>query len=346
MLCRLGALKVVVSQIGETSTIINEVRILQRLASIPAKHNGQRHLRKFTDYFFHDGPNGRYQCLVFDVDGVSVPTLVTRCGDTRLPGRLAWQLSQQITLALDCLHSNGIAHGDLYPGNILISQREGQSSDPGSLNQLGPPVLAEIYARPGRQITKSLPRYIVEPATFPVPAMAGQAQVHASLIDFEQAFLRTDQSLAKVRTPLIFRAPETLLDSTWDLRIDIWSLACTIFELVTGQLPFDNFMPTKPPLVLEWIAMFGDVPEKWRMQAKEVVGDCQNDIDGGSLTSWLCEVDFGSGRKPEFSKEDIERLADLLARMMCYLPSERLSAQDILKHEWFVKNPLAGKKEE
>lgn len=109
MLSRLAALKVVVSEISETS---NEVRILQRLASIPAKHDGQRHLRKLTDYFFHDGPNGRHQCLVFDVDGVSVPTLVTRYGgDTRLPGRLAWQLSKQITLALDCLHSNGIAHG-------------------------------------------------------------------------------------------------------------------------------------------------------------------------------------------------------------------------------------------
>lgn len=110
MLSRLAALKVVVSEIIETSN--NEVRILRRLASIPAKHDGQRHLRKLTDHFFHDGPNGRHQCLVFDVDGVSVPTLVTRYGGSaRLPGRLAWQLSKQITLALDCLHSNGIAHG-------------------------------------------------------------------------------------------------------------------------------------------------------------------------------------------------------------------------------------------
>ena len=108
-LSRLAALKVVVSEVSETS---NEVRILQLLASIPAKHEGQRHLRRLTDYFFHNGPNGRHQCLVFDVDGVSIPTLVTRYGgDVRLPGRLAWQLSKQVTLALDCLHSNGIAHG-------------------------------------------------------------------------------------------------------------------------------------------------------------------------------------------------------------------------------------------
>ena len=114
-LCRLAALKVAVSEITETS---NEARILQRLSSISAKHEGQCHLRKLTDYFVHDGPNGRHQCLVFVVDGVSVPALFGRYGGTtRLPGRLAWELSKQITLALDCLHSNGVAHG----GEIYLS---------------------------------------------------------------------------------------------------------------------------------------------------------------------------------------------------------------------------------
>jgi serine/threonine protein kinase len=102
-------MKAVVSEIGETP---NEVRILQLLALVSAKDDGLRHLRKLTDYFLHDGPNGRHQCLVFDVDGVRVPALMNQYGgNARLPERLAWQLSKQITLALDCLHSNGIAHG-------------------------------------------------------------------------------------------------------------------------------------------------------------------------------------------------------------------------------------------
>ena len=40
-------------------------------------------LWKLTDRFSHDGPNIRYQCLVFNVDGVSVPTLVTCYDMTR-----------------------------------------------------------------------------------------------------------------------------------------------------------------------------------------------------------------------------------------------------------------------
>ena len=109
VLSRSAALKVVVAELSERS---NEARILQHLNSISAQHEGQRHLRKLTDYFFHDGPNGRHQCLVFSVDGVSVPALVSRyASNARLPGHLAWELSKQVTLALDYLHSNGIAHG-------------------------------------------------------------------------------------------------------------------------------------------------------------------------------------------------------------------------------------------
>ena len=110
--------------------------------------------------------------------------------------------------------------------------------------------------------------------------------MHARLIDFEQAFLHTVQSLAKVRTPLVFRAPETLLDSKWDLRIDIRSLACMFSELVTEQPPFDNSMPTMTCLVQDWIGMFGDVPKKWRKEAMVVVGDWKDEIDRGSPSGW------------------------------------------------------------
>lgn len=218
----------------------------------------------------------------------------------------------------------------------MVSQ---ELSDSALLKVLGEPIQVDINKLCGHGTIKHRPRYIVEPANFPVPSV--DAEVHARLIDLEQSFLRTDKSPAQVRTPLIFRAPETLLDSKWDLRMDIWSLACTIFELVTGQPPFDNFMPAKAPLVLEWIAMFGNVPEKWRAEANTIIGNCKDDIDGGSLTDWLCEVYFNSERRLDFTEENIRRLGDLLTKMMCYQPEQRLSTQDILSHEWFAKNPLA-----
>ena len=68
------------------------------------------------------------------------------------------------------------------------------------------------------------------------------------------------------------------------------------------------------------------------------MGECRDDIDGGSLSSWLFETYFGRESKAEFAKDDIKRLVDLLTRMMCYLPGDRLSTPDILKHGWFVQD--------
>lgn len=230
----------------------------------------------------------------------------------------------------------------------MVSQNQGQFSDPDSLKDIGAPELTDISELADRWPDYNFPRHIPEPAELPNPAVAGQ--VHATLIDFEQSFLRTDKTLVKVCTPLVFRAPETLLSSTWDLRMDVWALAGTIFELVVGQPPFDNFMPAEAPLVLEWTAKLGDVPEEWQNRAKVVVGNCDDKMNEDSLSQWLCHLYFNGvtkgNREAEFSKEDIERLGDLLTKMMRYRPEERLSTQEILKHEWFAKNPLGGEDEE
>ena len=72
----------------------------------------------------------------------------------------------------------------------------------------------------------------------------------------------------------------------------------------------------------------------WRLQGR---------YRRGSLSNWLSEVYFDRETKAEFSTHDIQRLGDLLTKMMCYVPKDRLSTQDILKHEWFKTNPLPSR---
>lgn len=62
-------------------------------------------------------------------------------------------------------------------------------------------------------------------------------------VDFGEVYLLGQQR--QIRCPLVFRAPEAVLTSHWALRVDIASLGCTIFELIVGYPPFDNFMPNK-----------------------------------------------------------------------------------------------------
>jgi serine/threonine protein kinase len=98
--------------------------------------------------FQHPGPNGKHQCLVFEPMGPSVgqalegfpdsledvdsydgpppppPSAATDVSvSTDLTLGQKKSLLKQLVLGLDCLHSNRIAHGDLNPGNILLSIR-------------------------------------------------------------------------------------------------------------------------------------------------------------------------------------------------------------------------------
>lgn len=36
-----------------------------------------------------------------------------------------------------------------------------------------------------------------------------------------------------------YRAPEIILGNYWDTTVDLWSLACMVFELSTGDLLFE-----------------------------------------------------------------------------------------------------------
>ena len=36
-----------------------------------------------------------------------------------------------------------------------------------------------------------------------------------------------------------YRAPEVVLECKYDRKIDVWSVGCILFEIVTGQLLFN-----------------------------------------------------------------------------------------------------------
>ncbi len=46
------------------------------------------------------------------------------------------------------------------------------------------------------------------------------------IIDFGEACLHGQQR--QIHCPLVFRAPEVVLTTQWDVRADIWSLGCTV----------------------------------------------------------------------------------------------------------------------
>lgn len=80
------------------------------------------------------GPSGKHTCSVFEVMGPNLTDLL-RSSDYmvghplddsfchRLPKELAKRILKAVLRALHFLHSNGVFHGDVHKGNILMNIR-------------------------------------------------------------------------------------------------------------------------------------------------------------------------------------------------------------------------------
>lgn len=80
-------------------------------------------------------------------------------------------------------------------------------------------------ASSGYSLTAQIPKYLVLPTSSPSMARDFES-CQVKLVDFGEAFLVGQQR--QIRCPLVFRAPEAVLTSQWDLQADIWSLGCTV----------------------------------------------------------------------------------------------------------------------
>lgn len=103
------AIKISVSTLGEQN---REVFSLHRLAASGSNHPGAQHVTTMLDHFQIAGPNGTHKCVVLELLGPNLPSLLHEClGDERFPGNLAKQIAKQALLGLDYLHEQGMGHG-------------------------------------------------------------------------------------------------------------------------------------------------------------------------------------------------------------------------------------------
>jgi serine/threonine-protein kinase len=117
-----------------------------------------------------------------------------------VPAERAIHLMLQVCASLDDAHQNGLVHRDIKPANIVVS-RVGAAWD------------------------------FVKVLDFGLVKLEGARQSEASLR------LTDEQSVSG--TPG-FMAPEVVLGNPSDHRVDIYSLGCVAYWLVTGKLVFEG----------------------------------------------------------------------------------------------------------
>jgi serine/threonine-protein kinase len=149
-----------------------------------------------------DEASGTLYVAMRYVRGGDARSLLNRLGP--LPSGHAWRIIAQIASALDAAHARGLVHRDVRPGNILLDASD--TANGGTSQRAGDYGFGHAYL-----------------SDFGMSKDFSHAEIIAT---------------GQYAGTLDYTAPEHIEGRGLDGRADLYSLACTAFELLSGTPPF------------------------------------------------------------------------------------------------------------
>ncbi|MCQ2821520.1 MAG: hypothetical protein MJ252_30040, partial [archaeon] len=141
-----------------------------------------------------------------------------------------------------------------------------------------------------------------------------------------------------------YRSPEVLLGINYNETADLWSLACMVFELVTGDYLFEprkgeNYSKNDDHIA-QFIELLGRMPKKFAMSG----GNSNKHFNKkGQLRRikglQFFFVDEILMKKYKIKHSEAKALAEFLLPMLEYYPEKRASAREMLNHPWLKMEP-------
>jgi serine/threonine-protein kinase SRPK3 len=140
-----------------------------------------------------------------------------------------------------------------------------------------------------------------------------------------------------------YRSPEVILGIGYNHTADIWSFACMLFELLTGDFLFDprsnDDINKDEDHLAQMIETLGLFNPAWGLSgnySKKLLnsnGDLKNIKQ---LKIWLLKDVLIE--KYKFRIQDAESLTSFLLPMLEFRPETRITAQDSLRHSWLTES--------
>lgn len=136
-----------------------------------------------------------------------------------------------------------------------------------------------------------------------------------------------------------YRSPEVLLGAPWGASADIWSAACLIFELITGDFLFEpdegHSYCKDDDHIAQMIELLGEFPSyllengKYAKKFFNSRGQLRNI---SKLKYWPLQDVLTE--KYKIKLEDAKQIADLLLAMLNLDPRKRADAGGLVNHPW------------
>jgi serine/threonine protein kinase len=214
---RLVALKVIRK---ETLTNPTTVRRFER----EVQTNGRLTHPNVVRAFDAGQAGGTYYLAMEFIEGIDLSQLVKRDGPLAVPR--ACDYIRQAALGLQHAHEMGFIHRDIKPANLLLAQKAGEQR-----TSYGSP------KRPGGSSALLL-RPMLDDYPWGNVKILDFGLARLQLPDPRNQQVELTQQGTVMGTP-DFLAPEQAWDSTAsDIRADLYSLGCTFYFLLSGQVPF------------------------------------------------------------------------------------------------------------
>ncbi|KAF2805871.1 serine protein kinase [Mytilinidion resinicola] len=351
---RYVALKIMVAKASTTHT---ELSILNHLSKAAPGHPNAQHVTVLLDIFWHQGPNGKHQCLVFEPMGATAASLVEKLPENKpamfgKPQRYPKWMAKKILLhalrGLAFLHENSVVHGDVQPGNLLFAINDIKSAKEGKLKQ------DEATAIPVYRVDRKDDRWAPKNLYLKQPLydyVDSGPKLRVKLSDLGAAFWLANPP-SNTMTPISLRAPELILHQPFGCGIDMWSFGCLVFEILTGRSLFAVMMLGKDQEEQD------DADDDHLTQLNDIIQPLPDPI----MTAWpRASKWYGPNRQPlapysegeppyihdslqvlflknkpdEINDKESAVLCSLMKQILQYGPAKRPSAVDLLKHPWF-----------
>ncbi|KAG6212757.1 hypothetical protein E4U34_006994, partial [Claviceps purpurea] len=127
--------------------------------------------------------------------------------------------------------------------------------------------------------------------------------------------------------------PEIIFGDRPDLRVDLWTAGCLIFELVVGFQLFYGWVP--PNVVDNMLVITSDeLPSRWQAKWRAMQQDEPNRLRGLTLQKRLEGLYFMEDKDAEFTVEEIGCIVKTIAGLLRLEPSLRATASESLAQDW------------
>ncbi|XP_042308779.1 SRSF protein kinase 2-like isoform X2 [Sceloporus undulatus] len=305
---------------------LDEVLLLRCVNSKRRKDRASEHVIRFLDDFKMIGENGFHVCLVFELLGPSLQTLLTCQGAHGLPLPFVKKATQQVLQGLHFLHKEcRIIHADIKPENILLYVTEE------SLQTLLQNMASFKHGTGGR------PKRPEDDMTALLDC-CNLMKMGVKIADLGSACWTYKPFSRKIQTQP-YRALEVLLGLDYSTPADIWSAACLAFELATGERLFEpqagQYFSRDEDHVARIIELLGRVPPKIALFWKQASTFFRR--PGALLRmSWISSYDLYHilTDKYNWPKHQAAPLTSFLLSMLDYAPERRAAAEKCLQHPW------------